>query len=145
MQPKAMVSIAVSDLDRSIEFFTKLGFSFNPVFTSEQQAAIVLSDDTYLALLTEANFEAHSVKPLCDSSTHNEAYVCFFLDSRDDVDGLVEAALAAGGTAARATSDLGHIYGRSFHDPDGHHFEAIWAVPKVFEEGVQAAQPAGRS
>ena len=143
MQPKAMVSIAVNDLDRSIEFFAKLGFSFDPLFTSDTQAAMILSDDSYLTMLTHANFDEHSAKPLCDSSTHNESYVCFFVESREEVDRIVDTALAAGGTPARQTSDLGHVYGRSFHDPDGHHFEAIWALPEIFERGMQAVAQTG--
>lgn len=130
---KIFVNLPVADLDRSVEFFTKLGFAFDARFTDETATCMILSDEAFVMLLRTAKFEGFVSKELCDTSTHIEAILALSADSRDDVDNLVNTALAAGGAPANDPTDHGFMYGRSFHDPDGHLWEAFWMDPAVLE------------
>jgi len=130
MARKIFVNLAVKHLDQSIEFFTKLGFTFNPQFTDETAACMVISDDGYVMLLTEAKFKEFTRKKIADASTTTEVLTCLSADSKDEVDHIVDAALAAGATEARAPMDYGLMFGRSFNDLDGHIWEIIWMDPR---------------
>lgn len=130
---KIFVNLPVADLDRSVEFFTKLGFAFDARFTDETATCMILSDEAFVMLLQRAKFEGFVSKGLCDTSTHIEAILALSADSRDDVDNLVNTALAAGGSPANDPTDHGFMYGRSFHDPDGHLWEAFWMDPAALE------------
>ena len=53
--------------------------------------------------------------------------ICLSADSRDAVDAMVESAEGAGGRGDPGQKqDYGFMYGRSFEDPDGHHWEVMW-------------------
>lgn len=128
-QRKLFVNIAVEDLSRSVDFFTRLGFSFNPHFSDETGTCMLVGEDSYFMLLTRARFAEFTSKQICDSTRQAEALFAISAESREGVDDLVQGALEAGGSAAGATQDLGFMYGRSFQDPDGHVWEVIWMDP----------------
>ena len=130
MARKIFVNLAVKHLDQSIEFFTKLGFTFNPQFTDETAACMVISDDGYVMLLTETKFKEFTPKKIADASAMTEVLTCLSADSKDEVNHIVETALAAGATEARAPMDHGFMFGRSFNDLDGHIWEIIWMDPR---------------
>src|SRR5262249_10089956 len=94
---KLFVNIPVKDLKRSMAFFEGLGFSFNPQFTDDTAACMVLSEDGYVMLLTEPKFREFSKKQICDTRTHNEGLFAIGADSRADVDNLVKKAVTTGG------------------------------------------------
>jgi len=129
MPTNIFVNLPVKDLARSKAFFEKLGFRFNPQFTDETAACMVISDTIYSMLLTHEKFRQFTPKPIVDASKATEVLTCLSRDSRADVDTLVDAALAAGGTETRDAMDHGFMYGRSFGDPDGHIWEIIWMDP----------------
>jgi len=129
MPTNIFVNLPVKDLARSKAFFEKLGFRFNPQFTDETAACMVISDTSYSMLLTHEKFRQFTPKPIVDASKATEVLTCLSRDSRADVDTLVDAALAAGGTETRDAMDHGFMYGRSFGDPDGHIWEIIWMDP----------------
>lgn len=143
MSRKLFVNIAVEDLGRSVGFFTKLGFSFDPFFTDETATCMLVGEDAYFMLLTRERFGDFRAKPLADAATETEAIYAVSAESREEVDDLVEKALASGGSPAKEPMDQGFMYGRSFHDPDGHHFEVIWMDPKVLEERERTIAAAG--
>jgi predicted lactoylglutathione lyase len=126
---KIFVNLAVKDLNRSKAFFTKLGFEFNPQFTNDQGACMVISEGAYVMLLVEPFFQTFTQKALCDATKQTEAINGLSCSSRAEVDSLYERALAAGGTPCQAPQDYGFMYSRSFYDVDGHHWEVIWMDP----------------
>lgn len=123
------VSLPVRNLKASMAFFGTLGFTFNPQFTDEKAACMVLSDKGYVMLLEDAYFRTFTSREVCDPARASEALVAFSCASRADVDALTDTAMAAGATRAAADQDHGFMYSRAFYDIDGHHWEAIWMDP----------------
>ena len=126
---KLFLNIPVKDLERSKTFFAGLGFEFNPQFTDDTAACMVLSEDGYVMFLTEPKFREFSRKQVCDTRTHNEGLFAIAADSRAEVDQLVKKAVTTGGKHASDPQDHGFMYGWSFLDPDGHHWEVFWMDP----------------
>ena len=114
------VTLPVKDLDRSVDFFEALGFSFNPQFTSENGAAVVINDNTSVMLATEAFFSTLTKVPITDARKATEALLALSLDSRAEVDELVRKAVAAGAAEGHDPEDLGFMYSSGFVDLDGH-------------------------
>lgn len=129
MSTKIFVNLAVRDLAKSIDFFTALGYSFNPQFTDENAGCLVISEDIYAMLLTEPFFKTFTGKEVVDSTKSTEVIIALSTDSRQEVDTLVDRALAAGGQVANEPSDQGFMYNRSFYDLDGHMWEVVYMDP----------------
>lgn len=119
---KVFVNLPVRDLDRSVAFFTGLGFRFDPEFTHERATAMVVNDDAFVMLLVEDFFSTFTGQPVPGT---REAVIALSAASREEVDALVERALATGGTPAQDRMADGPMYGWSFLDPDGHQWELI--------------------
>jgi uncharacterized protein len=130
MPSKIFVNLPVKDLDKSKAFFGKLGYTFNAQFTDETAACMVISDDIYSMLLTEAKFKEFSKKPMADAHKTTEVMIALSMDSKDEVNRVVDAALKAGGSEARDPQDYGFMFLRSFSDLDGHTWEIFWMDPK---------------
>lgn len=124
MSKQIFVNLPVKDLQKSIAFFTELGFSFNPQFTDENAGSLVIDEGIVVMLLAEPFFKTFTTKEISDASTTTEVLVCIGVESRQEVDEIVDKALAAGGQPANETNDMGFMYGRSFQDLDGH----IWEI-----------------
>ncbi|HLE99343.1 MAG TPA: VOC family protein, partial [Gaiellaceae bacterium] len=139
MARKLFVNLAVEDLDRSVEFFTKLGLSFDPRFTDENATCMLVGEDAYVMLLVQPFFKGFTKKELADPGTHTEAILALAAESRQEVDELADKALAAGGSAANDPMEMDFMYGRSFHDPDGHLWEVFWMDPSALEAGAVEA------
>lgn len=135
MATKIFVNLAVKDLDRSVAFFKRIGFSFNPQFTDETAACMVITDDIYTMLLTHPKFKEFTKKDVADAHKTTEVLTCLSFDEKDKVDEVVDKAVAAGGREARTPQDHGFMYGRSFDDLDGHIWEIIWMDPDRIEQG----------
>jgi uncharacterized protein len=135
MARKIFVNLAVADLERSVAFFSELGFSFDPQFTDETATCMIVSDEAFVMLLHETKFSDFTKKHLADSRVQIEAIIAVSAQSRDEVDELAEKALAAGGSPAIDPIEMdGFMYSRSFHDPDGHHWELVWMDPNATPE-----------
>jgi predicted lactoylglutathione lyase len=130
MSRMLFVNIAVKDLDASVAFFTELGFAFDPQFTDESATRMIVNDDTSFMLLVEGRFTDFTKKEIVDSRTHIEAIFALSAGSREEVDALVDKALAAGGSPADDKQDHGFMYGWSFQDLDGHTWEVVWMDPQ---------------
>jgi uncharacterized protein len=128
---KIFVNLAVSDLKRSMDFFSRLGFTFNPKFTDENAACMVLSSEGYVMLLREPFFKTFTKRDVCDTTRQNETLIAISCDSRAEVDEMVNTALANGATIAVDPQDHGFMYVRSFYDVDGHHWEVLWMDPSA--------------
>ncbi|MFD0020476.1 VOC family protein [Streptomyces sp. NPDC058382] len=127
------VNLPVKDLETTKGFFGKLGYSFNPQFSDEHTACLVISDTIFAMLLDEPRFKEFTKKEIADASTTTEMIIALSADSREKVDELVDTALASGGSPVGETQDLGFMYGRSFQDPDHHNWEVVWMDPAAVE------------
>ena len=135
MATKIFVNLAVKNLDRSVAFFTRLGFTFNPQFTDETATCMIVSDDIFVMLLTEAKFRTFTPKELCDATKSTEVLVCLSRESRAAVDEMVRGAVGAGGTTYSDPQDHGFMYAHGFQDLDGHIWELIFMEPGAITQG----------
>jgi len=134
MATKIFVNLPVKNLNKSIEFFTKLGYSFNQQFTDETATCMIVTDDIFVMLLTEAKFKTFTPKEICDAKKYTEVLVCLSLESRAKVDEMVRKAVAAGGTTYNEPQDHGFMYGHGFQDLDGHIWELIFMEPSAVKK-----------
>jgi uncharacterized protein len=123
MATQIFVNLPVKDLGKSMEFFKKLGFSFNPQFTDETAACMVLGENNYVMLLTNEKFKEFTPKEICDATRSTEVLVALSCENRPRVDELVRTALAAGGSTYNEPRDYGFMYTHGFQDLDGHIWE----------------------
>jgi uncharacterized protein len=123
------LNLPVKSLDTSVKFFEALGYTFNKQFTDENATCLVISENIYAMLLVEPFFQTFTNKQIADTSRQTEVLIALSVDSRADVDTLVDKALAAGGTYANDPQDQGFMYSRSFQDPDGHTWEILFMEP----------------
>jgi uncharacterized protein len=131
------VNLPVVDVERSKAFFAALGFSYNPMFTDETAACMLVGEQAFVMLLSRERFAEFATLPIADPTTHTLALYCFSVSSRDEVDAVSAAALAAGGREADGAQDLGFMYSRSFFDLDGHGWQVMWMDPAA-EQGPEA-------
>lgn len=131
MKRQIYVNLPVKNLERSKGFFSSLGFSFNPQFTNESGACMVIDENIYAMLLTENFFQTFTRKPVADATRSTEVLVCLSCESRAEVDELVRKALAAGGKAPNSPQDHGFMYGHGFEDIDGHVWELVYMDPNA--------------
>jgi predicted lactoylglutathione lyase len=137
------VNLPVANLKRSMDFFTALGYGFNPQFTDENAACLVIEEDhIYAMLLTPEFFKRFTKKEIADSKRTTEAILALAVGSREAVDALVDKALAVGGSASNEPDDQGFMYGRSFQDPDGHLWEVLYMDVSAMPQ--QTPEPASR-
>jgi predicted lactoylglutathione lyase len=135
MSRKMFVNLPVKDLDRSVEFFTALGFKFNPQFSDETATCMIVSEEGFVMLLTQRFFETFTPKSICDAAKSTEVLVALSCDSRAEVDDLVGKAVAAGGSTCNDPKDHGFMYQHGFQDPDAHIWELVYMDPAVVQQG----------
>ncbi|WP_436771766.1 VOC family protein [Yinghuangia sp. YIM S09857] len=133
MATMIFVNLPVKDLDKSKKFYSALGYTLNEQFSDDNTASFVISDTIVVMLLKEDKFREFSTKPIADSGAVTEALLCLSADSREDVDRITEIALSSGGSKAKDPQDMGFMYGRSYLDPDGHHWELAYMDPAALE------------
>lgn len=120
------VNLSVKDLPKTKAFWKSLGFEFNPQFTDDNAGCMVINDQCSVMLLTEAHYKNFTKKPITDTSTSNEGLFALSCTSREEVDELVKKAVDGGGKHAMDRMDHGWMYGWSFYDLDGHHWEVLF-------------------
>jgi predicted lactoylglutathione lyase len=123
---KLFVNLPVKDLNKTVEFFTKLGFTFNPQFTDENATCMIVGNDIFVMLLVEKFFKTFTKKEISDVSKNTEVIVALSTQSRKEVDQMMEKVVGAGGKESRDPQDHGWMYGRSFEDIDGHLWEIFY-------------------
>ena len=129
MATKIFVNLHVKDLDRSVAFFTSLGYTFNPQFTDENATCMIISDTIYVMLLVEPFFQSFTKKDIVDTSKAQECTIALSADSKDEVNSIVQKAVEAGGIIPKPEVDYGWMYQHSFEDLDGHLWEYAWMDP----------------
>jgi len=135
MPTQIFVNLPVKNLKNSIAFFTKLGFTFNAQFTDETATCMIVSENIFVMLLTEAKFKAFTPKPICDATKSTEVLVALSSESRANVDEMVRKAVAAGGSTYNKPQDHGFMYGHGFQDLDGHIWELFYMEPSAVKQG----------
>jgi predicted lactoylglutathione lyase len=126
---KLFVSFPIRDLERSKAFFSTLGFTFDPQFSGDGGACLVINAEARVMLVTETIFKTLTERDVCDTRTHVEVLVTVSCESRAEVDQLVNLAASHGGKAAGAAQDHGFMYDWGFYDPDGHGWGVTWMNP----------------
>ena len=129
MASQLFLNLPVQDLQRSVGFFTALGFTFNPDFTDENATCMVVNENAYVMLLVEAYFKTFTAKEVASTKGSAEAIIAYSVGSREAVDQAVRTALNNGGSASQDVQDYGFMYSHSFQDPDGHLWEVFWMDP----------------
>ena len=129
MNKHIFLNLPVADLAKSKAFFQALGYSFNPDFTGDSAACVVISDTISVMLAPHDKFRQFTPKAVCDTSKAVEVLINLSCESRQEVDDLVAKALAAGGTTYDKPEDFGFMYSRDLADPDGHLWAAFWMDP----------------
>lgn len=127
MSHKLFVSLPIKDLERTMAFFKGLGFTFK--LADEKSACMLIGEASYAMLLVEPFFKTFTEKAICDTATHHEGAFGLSCESRAEVDAMMAKVLAGGGTEMGPPQDHGFMYGRSFEDLDGHHWEVVWMDP----------------
>lgn len=143
MSTVIFVNLPVSDLDRSKAFYEALGWDINPLFTDENAACVVVSDEIMLMILQRDYFQTFTTKQVADPSTTAQALIAISRESREDVADIAAKALAAGGSEAREAQDYGFMVQHAIEDPDGNVFEFMWMDPKAAEQGPEAFMAEG--
>ena len=126
MITKLFVNLPVKDLNKTVQFFTKLGFTFNPQFTDENATCMIVGNDIFVMLLVEKFFKTFTKKEISDVSKNTEVIVALSTQSREEVDQMMEKVIGAGGKESRDPQDHGWMYGRSFEDINGHLWEIFY-------------------
>ncbi|MBK9505269.1 MAG: VOC family protein [Chitinophagales bacterium] len=134
MATQIFINLPVKDLQKSIGFFTHLGFNFNPQFTDETATCMIISENIYVMLLIESRFQEFTKKPVSDAKTSTEVLICLDAESRDAVDTMVKNAVDAGGRIYADPMDHGWMYGHSFEDIDGHQWEVAYMDITAFPQ-----------
>ena len=132
------VNIPTNDLERSKAFYTGLGFDINPLFTDENAACIVIDENIFFMVLTREYFATFTDKAVADTATTAQALIAISRESRDDVDSVLSAGLANGGTEPKDAQDYGFMYSRDLEDPDGNILEFLYMDPQAAEQGPEA-------
>jgi predicted lactoylglutathione lyase len=135
MATQIFVNLPVRDLGKSVEFYAKLGYSFDPRFTDDKATCMIVGENIFVMLLVESFFATFTPKPLCDARQHTGAIIALALESREQVDAQVAQAVAAGATAPMPPQDHGFMYQHGFHDLDGHAIEVFYMDPNAAQGG----------
>ncbi len=141
MATKIFVNLPVKDLNKTVGFFTKLGFAFNPQFTDENATCMIAGEDIFVMLLVERFFKTFTKKEICDATKGAEVILALSAESREKVDQMINKVIEAGGKESRESQDHGWMYGRSFQDIDGH----LWEIIYMDESAIQKKESDKRS
>ncbi len=132
MATKIFVNLPVKDLNKTVKFFSALGFTFNAQFTDENATCMIVDDNIFVMLLVEKYFQTFTKKPVADATKGTEVILSLSAESKQRVDEMVDKAVAAGGTVSSEPQDMGWMYQRGFADLDGH----LWEVAFLDETAI---------
>lgn len=129
MGTKVFVNLPVKDLNKTVGFFTKMGYDFDPRYADDNSRCLILTDDISVMLLVEPFFKTFTTKEICDTRKSTESILALSAESRIQVDQILKDCISAGGIEVNKPQDMGWAYERSFQDPDGHLWEVIYMDP----------------
>ncbi len=134
MATKVFINLPVKNLDKSISFFTNLGFTFNPQFTDEKAGCMIISENIFAMLLTDSYFQTFTKKQVCDAKTATEVLITLDADSKEELQYLVEKAKESGAVIYSEPQDHGWMYQHGFADLDGHQWELAYMDVSQFPQ-----------
>lgn len=134
MPSKVFINLPVKDLDKSVVFFTNLGFSFNPQFSDDKAGCMVVSDSIFVMLLTETYFKTFIDTGVCDANQQTEVLIALDADSAEEVKEFISKAQSLGGRIYAEPKDHGFMYQHSFADLDGHKWELVYMDMNQFAQ-----------
>jgi hypothetical protein len=126
MPKQVFINLAVQDLQKSMDFYTALGFSNNPQFSDDSGKCMVWSENIFVMIMTHEKFASFTKKPLAETKTHLAGLFALSLDSLEEINNLMEKGLKAGGTEAGEMKDYGFMQQRTIEDLDGHTWELFY-------------------
>lgn len=129
------INLPVKDLQKTMDFFTHIGFSFNPQFTDDKAASMVINDNTFAHFLIESFFKGFTPNAISDAKKSTEVLIALSAESKEQVDEIVNKAIEGGGSPASDKQDHGFMYQWSFQDLDGHIWEVAYMDPVAFQQG----------
>ncbi len=133
MASKMFVNLPVKDLKKSVDFFTHLGYKFNPQFTNENATCMIISEENYAMLLVESFFSTFTPKPISDAKKSTESLIALSFDSKEEVIEIVKKAVEAGAKTLTEPKDMGFMYQHGYEDLDGHMWEVFYMDPKAIQ------------
>ena len=136
MATKVFINLPVADLEKTMDFFKNLGFTFNPQFTDDKAACMVISDSIFAMMLREDYFKTFTKKNVCDARTATEVLIALDAESRDEVKQMVEKAQSLGAHIYAEAQDHGWMYQHSFADLDGHQWEIAYMDISQFPQNM---------
>ncbi len=131
MAKQIFVNLPVRDLQESVKFFTKLGYTFDPKYTNENATCMNIGENIYIMLLVEKFFQTFIDKPISNAKKQTEVLIALSASSREEVDEVVRKAIAAGGRKYNEPRDHGFMYQHAYEDLDGHIWEFFYSDPNV--------------
>lgn len=126
MAKQIFINLAVKDAQKSMDFYTALGFSNNPQFSDQVSKCMVWSDSIYLMLLEHEKFSSFATKPLADTKSNLAALFSLSFNSVEEVNTVMESGLRAGGVEPCEMRDYGFMQQRTIEDFDGHTWEIFF-------------------
>ena len=138
MTTQIFINLPVKNLERSINFFTSLGFAFNTDYTDENGTCMILNETTNVMFLVEKFFKTFTPRPVAVANDVSEVIVTLSADSRENVDQTISQAIQAGGMDSGTLVDEGWMYARGFQDLDGH----LWEIMSM-DESAMGQAPGG--
>jgi predicted lactoylglutathione lyase len=126
MASQIFLNLPVKNLDNSVAFFTKLGYTFNPQFTDANATCMIVNEHIYVMLLVKPFFKSFITKKIADATKTAQMIVGLSFESKDEVNDMVNKAIEAGATESRDPIDHVFMYNRAFNDLDGHIWEMFW-------------------
>ena len=143
MTKMIFVNLPVTDLERATAFYEAVGAKKNEQFCDSTASCMVFSETIHAMLLTHDKFRQFTPKRIANARETSEVLICISADSHDSVDEMVEKAGSAGGKIDPGPKqDYGFMYGRSFEDPDGHIWEAMWMDVETAKAAMTEASAA---
>ena len=125
------VNLPVKNIETSRAFFTTLGFTFNPEYSDDRTLCMIVEENIFVMLLQEERFRDFINGDIADAKRSTEVLTCLSAGSREEIDRMIEAALASGGSRWKPAQDHGFMYAGSFQDPDGH----VWELVHMAQQG----------
>jgi predicted lactoylglutathione lyase len=134
LKPSVFLNLCVSDIDRSIEFYTQLGFNFDPRFTNAFAACLQINENTHALFLTEEHFKLFTPKKVANPQESTEVLIALSLPSKEDVIQLCEKAFCSGARRFKEPEEPGPMFGWGFEDLDGHLWDVFWMNPQALKD-----------
>jgi len=126
MAKQIFINLAVKELQKSMDFYTALGFTNNQQFSDDSGKCMVWSENIFLMILTHEKFATFATKPLADTKSKLAGLFSLSVESLDEVNSILNSGLNAGGIEPHEMRDYGFMQQRTIEDPDGHTWEVFY-------------------